>query len=345
VSIRNRYYLPEPTAGLLSRLGRRLTGRPVPAFPKTVQLQTVTGCNADCVFCPYGSAQPQQPHGRMRDDLFRAIVDECARHRVRRISPYLMNEPFLDPQLPERIRFIKKRLPASKVVLTTNGSLLRPGMIDRLLGIDPGLDALYVSVQGVNPEVYRKTMRGALHLPVVLEHIDDMLRRVGRKGRPKIWITMVRTARLDVGAALQYWRRRGVRCTFTGLDNRGGHIVGSGAAPAGDLEPNTTCARLFKQAYILFNGDMVLCCADWRRQVVLGNVDGGSIAAVWNGDKAIRIRRAYMDRRFSDLDLCRDCKIDRVRGRIRSSLPRKVPARYNTTVTGRLSSRQVVRGK
>ena len=34
--------------------------------------------------------------------------------------------------------------------------------------------------------------------------------------------------------------------------------------------------------HILFDGVVVLCCMDWRREVVLGNVKDKSIEEIWN---------------------------------------------------------------
>lgn len=329
LSIRNRHYIPSRERRFFLNLGRRLTGRPVPRFPRTVQIQTMTGCNADCIFCPYGASHASQPHGRMEDDLFRNIIGECARHRVRRISPYLMNEPFLDPGIVDRIRYVKSQMPRCKVVVTTNGSMMRPGVIDSLLRLDPPLDALYISFQGIDPEVYRQTMRGGLELSATLENVEYLTQRMAalRIRHPRVWITMVNTGLLDEKRAMRFWRARGVRCKFTEMDNRGGNLNEENIYPAGAMQPNTTCTRLFKQAYILFNGDMVLCCADYSRRVVLGNVRTDSISAVWNGDAAIGIRRTYLAKRYHDLILCRDCRIDCVRERTAPKvLSRWIPA-------------------
>src|SRR6058998_2072118 len=105
----NRYYLPDTEAPILSRLVNRLTRRPVPEFPRTVQLETQTGCNADCVFCDYGTSYARQPKGRIDWDLFRKIVDECAQHRLRRFSPYLTNEPLADKRLLERLQYAQEK--------------------------------------------------------------------------------------------------------------------------------------------------------------------------------------------------------------------------------------------
>ncbi len=317
MSLRSRFYLPGANAGLWRGLGRRLSGRPVPRFPRTVQIQTITGCNADCFFCPYGSTQAHQPRGRMPAKLFRALIDECARYPVRRISPYLMNEPFLDPQLPERLRYIRRRLPRAKLVLTTNASMLRPESVDQLLTRPVLVDALYISFQGIDAHGYELAMRGGVRFETTRRNVDYLIDRVRklRTPRPQIWITMVKTSRVDWRKALDYWRSRGVRCKATQMDNRGGNLDEESLFPAGRFEPNTTCTRLFKQAYILVNGDMVLCCADYRREVILGNCADRSIFEIWNGEKAVRIRRAYSAGRFGELDLCKDCRVDRVRWR------------------------------
>ena len=130
-----RHAMVLPGDGLLERWKKRLTRRPVPAFPRVLQIQTRTGCNADCIFCPYGATAGTQPRGTMDWALFRKIIDESARHRVRRISPYLMNEPFVDPEIFEKIAYINRVNHRARVTLTTNGSLLTKGVVDRLLGL------------------------------------------------------------------------------------------------------------------------------------------------------------------------------------------------------------------
>jgi 2-iminoacetate synthase ThiH len=100
----NKYYIEQPGDGLLTILRKKMTRRPVPSFPRTLQIQTVTGCQADCIFCPFGETFDFQPKGRMDPELFNRIIAEAKQHGVRRISPYLMNEPFIDKDLFRKIR-------------------------------------------------------------------------------------------------------------------------------------------------------------------------------------------------------------------------------------------------
>ncbi len=308
-----RYYLPDPRDSMLAALRKRLTRRRVPPFPRTLQIQTATGCNADCVFCPYGRTHDSQPKGRMDWDLFRKIVDESARHRVRRISPYLMNEPFADPELFERIAYINRSNPRARVVITTNGSLLGPRALDRLLALGAGVHELAISVQGIDPAAYKLTMGGSLDLGRTLANVERLIEAVrGRRRRPRLWITMVDSGLIDARRAVAYWRSRGVACRTTRLENRGGNVPEAAElARAPSMEALSSCTRLFKQMYVLFDGDVVLCCTDYARAQVLGNVRKRSLYEVWNGEPALEIRRKFLAGCAGELPLCGPCRIDR----------------------------------
>lgn len=309
----NKYYLPVPGESLLGRLKKRLTRRPVPRFPRNIQIQTGTGCNADCVFCPYGETYETQPKGAMEWDLFRKIVDESARYRVRRISPYLMNEPFADRHIFEKIAYINKVNPRARVVITSNGSLLTPAVVEKLLALGGGVHELALSVQGMDPDAYRRTMRGNMSLEKTLANVNHLIAAMRERGlkRPKLWITMVDTDLIDAREAVAYWQARGVSSRYTRLENRGGNIAGAELfSRSHHMQYFSTCTRLFKQMYIMFNGDVVLCCTDYSRKEILGNVREKSLYAVWNGERAVEIRRKFLSDRIGELVLCGQCKID-----------------------------------
>lgn len=312
---KNRYAMIEPRDGWATRLRKRLFYRRVPVFPRTVQIQTRTGCNADCIWCPYGETFPTQPKGSMDQGLFERIIEECARHKVRRLSPYLMNEPFLDPRLPERIKFMHENCPTAKVVVTTNGSRLFPETVKKILDLGPALHSLYISFQGIEKEEYEKTMRGGVKFEQTKENVDHLIDEMKRRDAryPEIWITMVDTNAIDAKKAVTYWQSRGVRSKYTTLENRGGNIEDAQAVAHSQMDYYTACTRLMKQAYVMFNGDLVICCTDYSRVMVLGNMVDSSLYEVWNGEQARAYRRAYLAQEFDDLPLCRVCKVDRVR--------------------------------
>jgi MoaA/NifB/PqqE/SkfB family radical SAM enzyme len=313
--LKTRFYVPSPEDALPARLWRSATSRRVPEFPRTVQFETHSACNGACVFCPYPATAESQPRGFMKRELFEKIVDEVAKHPVRRISPFLNNEPFLDPDMVQKLRYIRERVPGARIVLTTNGSRLDPQTVDAILERDV-LHSLFISFQGVEKEAYEASMRGGLVFEQTLANVENLIERwktAGGKRRFRIVVTMVATNQIDLDKAARYWRARGVESQWTALENRGGNV-----AAANSLAPTDRpfggfgdCTRLFKQAYILFNGDMVLCCTDYTRKMVLGNVGESSIEEVWNGPMARSVRRLFAEGRFHAIPLCANCEISR----------------------------------
>lgn len=301
------YFLPAPGQGFFSRLATRIrTGkRPRPRFPRAVQIQTTSRCNAFCLFCGYNTIRDLE-HGDMDQALFTKIADECGRHYVGRISPYLMNEPLVDPLLPERIAYLNKvRKPGTKTKINTNGALLTPEVSEAL--IDAGLRHLWVSVQGITDETYRKSM--GLDLQTTLSNIDQFLAIRARKkaALPKLTITMLHTQLTDpeLEDARKYWSEREARFKIHHMDNRSGKDLKGLAVRKAQLRRN--CSLFLKQAYILYNGDMVICCHDWKRTIVLGNVGESSIAEIWNSPHFIDLIRQYQAGDYANLALCRTC--------------------------------------
>src|SRR5439155_18097711 len=119
---------------------------------------------------------------------------------------------------------------------------------------------------------------------------------------------------IDARKAVAYWRSRGVASKYTTLENRGGNIKDAESfSRTRSMSYYTTCTRLFKQAYIMFNGDLVLCCVDYSRQQVLGNITHSTIHDACNGPLAREIRRRYLCHEFESLPLCGHCMIVEVR--------------------------------
>jgi len=284
--------------------------RKVPTFPSTVQIQTRTGCNGGCIFCPYTASVEYMPKGTMSDDLFKKIVLEIAKYRkTRRISPYLMNEPFLDPKLLERSKYIKQTIPNSRITITTNGSKLSPELIDELMKDNP-FHHIFISMQGIEKEPYENTMRGSLKFEETKRNVEYLIQKRNQfHPELKITVTMVKTNLVDVDKAVNYWKNLGVNSKYTALENRGGNNPSFHKLNPGKSIRFNHCTRLFKQAYILFNGDMVLCCTDYFKTMVLGNVAESSIYEVWNSPRAIKIRQDFIRGDFSDNPLCASCLI------------------------------------
>lgn len=307
---RKNFYMPGVDSRWWMDMAKRITCRPVPAFPRMVQIQTHTACNAACVFCPHPKASKLLPQGRMDEALFRKIVEEIeVQNATLRISPYLMNEPFLDPAILEKARFIKQRVPRASVVLTTNGSLLSKDIVDDLVKNNP-LRALYISMQGIEKDAYEASMGGGLVFENTKENIEYLIdARNQCAPNLKIVVTMVKTNRINAEKAVAYWKSRGIDSKFTRLENRGGNTAAFDDLNAGGRRIYRDCVRMLKNAYILYNGDIILCCTDYYRTKVLGNITDSNISVVWNSEEARELRRSFLRGELESLPRCADCMI------------------------------------
>ena len=283
---------------------------PVNSVPDHVQIQAITGCNAGCIFCPNGKTKRNIPRGRRMDwDLYRSIVDQSIALGIRRYSVYLMNEPMLDRELPKRVEYVSSRIKRPQYVkVTSHGGLLTERMARGLL--DSGLNKLKISVQSLNPKTYRDIM--GLDLSKTLSNIDRLLalKQQGGYKRPRLEIVMVDSVQThnEIPDIRRYWQERDIKLYIEPVENRADQQnIRDAAVGARKLKPFSWCRRLMEQIYILYDGRMLQCCADWEQRSVMGDLKQESLADIWHG-------RHYSDyrHRFAAADvkgmICADCR-------------------------------------
>jgi MoaA/NifB/PqqE/SkfB family radical SAM enzyme len=309
---RRSYYLASKNDPFLKSAWKQLRYRRVPTFPKTIQIETFSGCNAACIFCDWRINKDTVPRGKMNDTLFRKIIDECALHSVQRISPFLTNEPLLDKALEDKLIYIRKKIPRIRLVLNTNGSLLSEERSRSLID-SKTLNTIYISFQGITKDTYEKSMVG-LDFNRNLHNVNFLLDylRGTRLKRPKVRITMVKTRLIEdqIQDSLRYWKNRGVEATYTVLQNRAGSVDEARDLATSGLKRYLTCDRPFRETGITFDGQMLLCCVDYARHAVLGDVRERSIFEVWNDEKVVALRRTFLKGNLNEIASCRGCSVD-----------------------------------
>ncbi|MEM1323743.1 MAG: glycosyltransferase [Bacteroidota bacterium] len=278
----------------------------IPPFPLEIQIQSNTRCNASCIMCPYPIVSKEFPHSRMSEELYLDILNQCSRESsLRRIEPFLMNDPFTDKRMVDWITMAKQFVPHAMVTLTTNGAPLVPKVADRL--IHSGLDAIWFSFNGATKATYEKIM--GISFDRVKRNIDYLLSI--KPPSLQVFTNMIDMNEMkgEIEENIRHWMSKGVGSGSSVLVNRGGNLGNFeelNYKPQSD-QPIKICDLLFHKMYILYNGDAVLCCMDWRRQVVMGNVMEQSIQEIWQGEKYQHFRRLHIEGRSEELPLCSTC--------------------------------------
>jgi radical SAM protein with 4Fe4S-binding SPASM domain len=275
-------------------------------FPLEIQIETNTACNATCIMCPYPEVSKELPPGRMDRGLYEHILAQCAAEpTLWRIEPFLNNEPFTDTRMVDFIALTKRTVPHAWVSVTTNGSLVTPKISDRL--IHSGLDGIWFSFNGSTKETYEQIM--GISFDKVKANIDYLLDV--KPPSLRVFTNMIETVpmRGEIADNIRYWQSRGVESGASPLVNRAGNVRNFDDLNYQRVhaDPIRICDLLFHKMYIGCNGDVLLCCMDWRRRVVLGNAGRQTLREIWHGEPYQHYRRLHVEGRSRELELCKDC--------------------------------------
>jgi len=128
------------------------------SLPSKLFLEVTTRCNLQCKMCVKQSCD----NGILSGDLSSATFEKL-KPAIADLDEVIISgigEPLLHPRLEALIYSIKKTLPySSSIGLQTNGTLLNPNKIKRLLSVD--LDAICISVDAVTTDLLASIRTGA----------------------------------------------------------------------------------------------------------------------------------------------------------------------------------------
>ena len=278
----------------------------------SIDIQTRSGCNARCVFCGVGR-EKNKINGYMSDDLYKKIIDEIMTYpNLKQINPYLLNDPLVDPKIPERIEYIINKRGRSKkpiVRIITNAGLLTEDMAYKLL--HSGLDECNISFNTIQKDIYEQTVPPLKYDNVMsnilkLVELRDKLKTVKP---PKISVWTVRTTYVEknLNNEKAYWKKIGVGFKARKIDNRALDGVEGLALSDRDFQTVDICPVPFWRAWIMWNGDMIMCCVDQERTFLLGNCERDSVRDIWNGPRYRGLREAWRKKKLGGF-LCNTCK-------------------------------------
>jgi hypothetical protein len=226
----------------------------------------------------------------MTESVFMLLLERLVEAGFKgRISPYLMNEPLLDPRLSKWISIIRSNFPQNIIFINTNGDAIGTELLQIALA-ESGLDAMQINCYDGKDKFRHKLEaieRWAENDKRILVHYTGSLRKMNeRNGRLNVRVK-------DVKAPLEaFW-------------NRGGHVTW--VAPSGKYQKIDKCSFPFEQMYINYLGQAIICCSDYTFKVVLGNVIKTTITEIWSGKAYRELRRCHTVGNFQSLSLCRTC--------------------------------------
>lgn len=286
-------------------------------FPGIIGLEVTSICNLKCPMCPRTFSA--RKFGHMPLAAITRLLDEIApfdaRGLVEQVALQEYGEIFLHPDWFGIIEHACERITPSHLRLDTNGTLMRPEVIDRLF--ESRLPSLIISVDGVDEESYDLLRKGG-RFPQVMANLGYFVER--RRERPdrgptayiqiiesdytrpfllqfkERWETSIGTAERIHVRVIKY-HDFGGQIDDARFDRR----------RTQGLYVSLPCYRLTYELDVFSDGIASVCCMDAERQIAIGNIHERSLAEIWRGPEARQYREEMRRARYQRLPLCHTC--------------------------------------
>ncbi len=287
--------------------------------PFTLMLAVASACNFRCNYCPCSRPDLLKINnvskGVMDFDLYKKIIDDLDEfpQKIKVLRLQMQGEPLLTKRFADMVRYAKKKQPSVKVDTTTNAILLTPQLSDVI--IDAGLDKMFISLQGMNAEVYKRIAGVDIDFDRLLKNVIYFCKHrkdcelyikvpdIGVDECEKKQFLELFNSYADeifVEHIIPTWP------DFDISDIKKEDGLGLYGNPT-DPEYIKVCPIIFYDMIIDFDGALLPCSVDWIHKTELGNVKDKSLYELWNGKKFNDLRRSHLRGERSSHPLCGKC--------------------------------------
>jgi MoaA/NifB/PqqE/SkfB family radical SAM enzyme len=245
--------------------------RRVPLF-QILALETRTGCNLTCSFCPVSRESDQRPYSEMPISTMIAVLSELSQLNYSgSILLFSNNEPLLDDRIVEIVSLSRTHCPEARIKILSNGTRLSINLASDLF--DAGLTVLEID----NYSDGRRLIRP----------VQDL----------------INSAALFDGVDIRINMRR----LHETLTNRAG--TAPNKAPLA-VSRSQFCALPFTDITVVPDGRVTLCCFDAYEVTTFGTIHDSSLVDIWTGDAFRRVRTSLSTLDRSCNGLCAVCDYD-----------------------------------
>lgn len=272
--------------------------------PNAVQVEASEGCTIACRFCGIRGIREKA------NSLFNFMTMTTAAivaGKLRaagwnpRIEFAMHGEPTANPDLLNIVRLFRSELPKAQIMLTTNGMPLVDGrygvsfdvMCDKLFGAGVNIIALDDYRGMTAAEQARKYNRSWAS---VGEYPGDPNFNPHQRVSP--------TTRM---ISIIYDIEKASEGNHAHLGNHAG-----AAGPKDFSRMGKRCAKPFRELSIRWDGNVAICCNDWRGEYKVGNVVEEDLEAIWH-HPAMYAARRKLYRGERDFGPCHGCNHDSYR--------------------------------
>lgn len=293
------------------------------AAPFTLHIEPTNICNFRCSYCPESLPEFETISGgwhKLANNQIEHIYDniKALGSPLKTINFYMMGEPFAHPGLPDMIARARQLNLADRLIVTSNASLLTAHRHDAI--IDCGLDYLRISIYGGNEETHLQRTKAKYSLSHIANNVSRLFqRRSARNARlPYIYVKMIDTGSTEenqqflarftpiadevrIEPPMNWNSDISFEHNWSGME--GDELLRSDYLS----RRKAVCPFPFYNLIIHADLKVSVCCVDWNKKTVVGDLREQSLKSIWDGEPLARFQEMHLSRRRHEIEACRSC--------------------------------------
>ena len=287
--------------------------------PYTIAIDPCNLCNFKCNFCAMQVNEEIVPYKKciMSMELFTKIIDDisCFEDKLKVLRINGQGEPLLNRNFSKMVKYAKQKGVADWIETITNGSMLEP-MINKEL-VDSGIDRIRISIEALDAEGYRNIAGVQVDIDKMIHNIEDLYKR--SRGKMEIYIKTVNVSEETEKKRKQFYEMFGNICAqifeynviplwsdFDKLNKT--YSINKEVGVHGQVVKNVDiCPYPFYSFIINADGEVTLCCADWKRRIVIGDARKQSVVDIWNSEEYKHFLKKMLAQKRQSFDMCKKC--------------------------------------
>lgn len=274
--------------------------------PNAVQIELVEGCNLRCAVCGLNGIRGKaNDYKAMRPETLKSAIEQMVQLNWNpRIEFAMHGEPSMHPDFNGMVKIAREAAPRFQIMMTSNGGgfLGKPGPVAKIKTFfeNGGNVLAFDDYENANlvPKIRHawgmfdmETHAGNLYTGVdVYEYPQNPNGNPHSRGKL--------TERKIVFIQDLINANKG---THSHVNNHAG-----AGGPPNEKGQGKRCTKPFRELSIRWDGNVAVCCNDWRGLYHCGNVVKDGLDAVWNGPAMYAARQKLVIGQ-RDFGPCKGC--------------------------------------